>query len=549
MEHLKRYEIYKDKMKKYVVEKLQNDGLKPKTLAQMSNRASNINIAKKIVGKLARTYAGGVSRSTGEDTSTEQVSAIAQILEIDQKMKKADRYLELANNCIVLTLPEANESESAGDSVFYNLKTKVMLPWQYDVIEDAGDREQMRVLILSDFHDTSYSHSDGTDQTIADADSYMTGNTKQYIWWSDKHHFTTDGEGRIIQELSPEESENPIYKLPGTKVAAEQDGKFWAEGGEDLIEGSILVNTIITDLLSIAFIQGWGQIVITGKNIKSNPEGGPHNALVLEYDPDADEPKPDFQVVSANPPIESWLKIVEQYVALLLTTNDLSPSTVSMKLDVSNMASGIAMIVEMAEATNNIEDKQKEFSDAERSHWEVIKRWHNYYYDKKLLSADFAGLGRIDDQAVVSVKFNDLKPIITEKEKLEIIEKRRALGLNTEAEIIMRDNPGMSSEEAEEKLLKIREEQTESIHRAFAGSLDESINQSSDSEGQADMGETGEAEQVTSPEISLNGAQVSSLLSVIENFKNGLIDREAAKNIIRVSFALSEEDAESMLPR
>lgn len=490
-EALKRYEIYKDKTKKYVIEKLRLDGLREKTLMQMQNRASNISLCKKVVNKLARTYSGGVSRETNYDEATAVVSDLSKLLETDQKMKKADRYRELAKNACVVTLPDLNEVESMEGAPKYNLKTRVMLPWQYDVIEDEGDREQMRVLIMSDFNASAgYAASeanagihgkqlapaagDKRDQVIADTPSdqlHHADSGKTYIWWSDSYHFTTDSAGMILNDLSPEGYENPIGKLVGVKVADEQDGRFWAEGGDDLIDGAVLVNTIITDMLAIAFIQGWGQIVITGKNINGNIAGGPHNAVIFEYDKEND-PKPEFDIVNANPPIESWLKIIEQYVALLLTTNNLSPSTVSMKLDVSNMASGIAMIVEMSEATNDIEDKQKEFSDAERQYWEIVKRWHNYYLERDALASDFAELGPLPTDLEISVKFNDIKPVISEREKLEAIKLRQDLGINEAVDLILKDNADMTREQAEEKLMRIREEQANAITAAMAGMIE-----------------------------------------------------------------------------
>jgi hypothetical protein len=488
-EHLKRYEIYKDRTVKYVIEKLRRDGLREKTLNQMINRASNVSFCKKVVNKLARTYAGGVSRETNDELTTSQIMQLARLLETDAKMKKADRYRELSKNACVLTLPELNESESVGDQKKYNLKTSVLLPWQYDVIEDYGDREKMRVLVLSDFDGSAYTGAnsanaayhesrpgqyggDGRDQVIADTphDGASDGE-KTYIWWSDSYHFTTNAAGDILPHLSPERYENPISKLPGVKVAEDQDGEFWAMGGDDLIDGSVLINTIITDLLSIAFIQGWGQIVITGSGIPTDLAGGPHHAMVFNYDKEND-PEPKVDVMSANPPIDQWLKIVEQYAALLLTTNDLAPSTVAMRLDVSNFPSGVAMLIESSEAVNNIEIKQKDFSDVEREHWDINRRWHNYYYDTNSLASPFQEIGPIDLDAEVAIKYHDIKPMITEKEKLETIKVRKDLGINEFIDLIKLDNPDMNQDEAEEKAARIAEEKANAFHNAMLGAID-----------------------------------------------------------------------------
>ena len=56
-----------------------------------------------------------------------------------------------------------------------------------------------------------------------------------------------------------------------------------------------------------------------------------------------------------------------------------------------------------------------------------------------------------------------------------------------------------------------------------------------------------ETNQVTTPTQSLNGAQVASLMEIVAAFNRGELTRESALNLIRVSFALSEEDASSIL--
>lgn len=53
--------------------------------------------------------------------------------------------------------------------------------------------------------------------------------------------------------------------------------------------------------------------------------------------------------------------------------------------------------------------------------------------------------------------------------------------------------------------------------------------------------------QTTSPQIALNGAQVTSLLEIIAQVATGQIPRESGINLIEVSFAVSNEVAEKMM--
>lgn len=462
----KRYEVFKDQTVKWVIQKLKDEGLKASTLKVMVNRASNISVCRKVINKLARCYSGGVKRDTGTETGNLVIDQLAQLLNFDQKQKKADKYRKLFKNALSLIVPELLYTE--GERKVFGIKKKIFGPHQYDVIESARDAESAGAIILSEYDENSLASLPVQDNSTSlsyqakkESANSSLGKKKFYIWWTAKYHFTTDEQGKILRDLSPDELINPIGELPAVTYAEDQDGSYWAEGGEDLVDGSILVNTLITDMFAIAYMQAWGQLVITGKKIPEVLEGGPHSMLVLTYD-DGD-PEPKVSVVSANPPLAEWRQCIEQYVALLLSTNDLAPSNVSVKLDASSFPSGIAMLIEKSQATGSIESTQREFAVGERKEWRIIKAWHNYLFERGALDEEYSAIGLIPKDLQVSAKFLDTKEIITEKEKLETIKLRQELGINRRVELIMIDNPAMTEAEAKEKLLAI---QTEKMAKA-----------------------------------------------------------------------------------
>lgn len=482
-EALKRHEIYRDNTVKWVIKQLEREGLKPETIAMMSNRAANISVCRKIVNKLARCYMGGVNRTAESDETTQQIDQLSRLLCLDQKLKKADRYRELFRNNLVQIIPEYCAIESR-EVQKYKLKPRVLAPWQYDAIEDWYDHERPRCIILSEYTDrnvmlyaqpgsdgrgakTLGTVSDGRDQIIAD--SPMDSQLQTFIWWSDRYHFTTDKEGEVLKDYSPEDLLNPIEMLPFANVTTDQDGEYWAQGGNDLIDGSILVNTLLTDMFSILNVQGWGQLVLTGKNIPERLTVGPHQALVINQD-DGD-PQPSVDFISAQSQVDSWMAAIEQYVALLLSTNGLSPTNIAGKLSASEFPSGISLLIEQSEATGNVEDEQKQFVDVERKLWKVTALWQNLLFDADALTDEFMEVGQVNMDEQITIKFNQTKPVITEKEKLEILKVRKELGLNTELDLIKLDNPDLTDEEAESKLLEIKEEKLKKLSDAMVRSL------------------------------------------------------------------------------
>lgn len=503
-EALKRYEVYRDNTIKWVIKSLEDEGLKPTTLAQMSNRASNISIARKIINKLARCYSAGVQRESTQ--AQEKIDELTKIMNWNQKMKKSDKYNELHKNTLIQCIPELCAEESY-ESPKYELKLRNFQPWQYDAIEDANDHEKAACIILTDFlerdRNSSYrSQSDAglharesnpydfgnrSDELIADSPEDQGAEQRYFIWWTNRYHFTTDQNGEYINEMSPEDKMNPVQMLPFANVVAEQDGEFWARGGQDIVDGSILVNKIITDRNAIAFIQGWGQPFITGVNIKDKIEGGPHNAIILEHA--AGDPAPTFDYKTANPPLGDWREMIEQYIALLLSTNNLSPRNVAGNLNASDLPSGIALLIEQSEATGSVEDKQMMFQEVENRLWDVTVRWINLLFSKDALTDRFKEIGQLPELDM-TIKFNSLKAPISEKEKLEEIKLRKELGINEMVDLILIDNPNMTRKDAEDKLKKIMQEKL----KRMASMMEEGLVDAGNA-GENEDGQDGQAEE------------------------------------------------------
>lgn len=489
----KRYDIYKDKTKRYIADQLRAEGLKEATITQMLNRGSNISICRKVVNKLARTYSGGVTRVAFTAGSTEvnqdlneYLDQVEKLLDMDDRLKKSDRYRELHKNGAISIIPEIDSEDPL---LRKKLIMRALNPWQYDVLPDFFDEEKAAVFIGSEFEESASSSS----RSEADAGRHDTNKSfhnpsgsrpdskdQRYIWWSNKYHFVTDGNGKIVKAANAEGT-NPIGTLPFLVNSEEQDGEFWAEGGDDLIDGSILINMLLTDMFNIATKQGYGVPMMTGKNLPETVTYGTNNAIMASYDPAKEEPQPTLEFISANPPLESWMKMIEQYTALLLTTNNLSPGNISTNLSAQQFPSGIAMMVEMSEATNDTEDKQKDYQKLERKMWGIIAAWLQLKSDfnDEWQAIDFPPPENLD----VSVKFNEIKPVITEKEKLENLRLRKELGIDSQLDIIQKDNPDMTREQAEQKLKDILEEKLVAMSRFVQNNPQESDEDDDGSEG------------------------------------------------------------------
>jgi len=580
---LRKYEVYKDQTKKWAIELLARE-LKRETVAEMEKRATNVSICRKIINKLAQCYVNGVVRTVPDEGSQVAMDFLAEHLRLNSVMKKVDRYSELFHNTMLQIVPYLCEDAEEGPQ--YDLQLKVLPPHAYDVIEDPKNKEKPKVVILTDFVERNqrtqdnffqpgsdgrntqgiipnFHQGDRKEQTIADSPEDAGQENREYIFWSPKYHFTCNGKGEILVDKSPEGNLNPIQALPFVNFAGDQDGQFWARGGDDLVDGAVLINVLLTDMNAIANVQGWGQLVIKGKNVPTYIQGGPHTALKMEYE--KDDPVPDVQFVSSNPPLDIWMQMIEQHVALLLSTNNLSPASVAGKLDAANFPSGIAMLIEQSESTAEVQDKQRLFKDAEPQVWRILKKWIDVYAPTGQLEEKLSDGGSKLLTTEVNLKFMNPKPVISEKEKLETLKMRQELGISTIVDLILMDNPDLTEEEAEKKALEISKENMERAAKTAAmvaesvmngdkdGEQSDDDKASSDPKEMADEEEAKEEKQMNGDNVgvtieeSLNGAQITSVVDLVQSVASGTMPRDSAVSIIEVAFKINRETAEKMI--
>jgi len=459
----KRYEVFKDNTMPYVLEMLNQESSDKKAVDEVKNRAANVSFTREIVEKKAMVYKDGVTR---ECEDQEAVDFIADMLDINSHMKKANKYAELFKNSLVGVLPYENPVNPGK----YKLMMRVYQPYLYDVIEDGVNPEIGRVFIFSNYTPSrtpkaafenqagnreaprpyASTGGDGHDQVIADNPDDKGANQKEYIWWSNKYHFTTNEKGLIIPNRQEDDLTNPIELLPFYNFSQDQDGQFWAKGGNDIVDAGILLNLLLTDLFYIAKYQGMGIGYLFGKGVPKNLKVGPSSFISVEME--QDDPTPQMGFATSNPPIEAHLAMIKEYLTYTLLTNKLSPDSADATMSVS----GIHEMVKQSQNTADIEDQREMYRDGEPVLFDIIFKWLNLYKDRQALDEEYEL--DIPEETKVMVKFKDAQPFMTEKEKLEVIEKRLQLRLDSMLDALKRDNPELTEEEAEEKLRGIMEQ-------------------------------------------------------------------------------------------
>ena len=466
----KRYDCFRDRTREYVIEMIRQEYKKPRVVQGLINRATNVSFLKQIIEKKAQVYRDPVKRMA--EINQDQVDTLAKLCEVNLSLKKLNVYTELFKNGVMQIVPVMNRGT-------FSLKLRVLRPFDFDVLEDYNNPEEPLAYVLSyydKFDDYFYEASNPAyvrgrtfqNNVLSFEDGKPTMD-RRYIWWSDKYHFTTNDKGAVVPDESPVDFLNPIGKLPFVSIAKNKDGTFWAEGGDDLVDGCIAINLSLTDLAYILKYQGMGIFYLFGKGIpKEEFEVGP--ASVLTLDMEEGDPAPNVGFANPGAPIEQHLRAMEQHLAFLLSSNGLDLSTIQGQLSANSAQSGLQEMIRRAENTDQVEDQRSVYKKAEKNLFDIMFSWHNNLIRVgKHYHPDFLEVGNVSENEKVETEFTMPAQFATEMERLEVIGKRKELGLDTQIDSIMRDNPDLSEEQAVEKLEKIKKEKQENMQTMMPG--------------------------------------------------------------------------------
>lgn len=591
----RRYQCYKDRTFEFVIENLLRQ-FDAQTVIEMRYGIANISLVRKIVDKLARVYSNGAVRTADGENASKNLQELSKKLKLQSEMKKTNRFQKLQKNVALFVKPcPIYKAEGGIDK--WTIKLEAMSPFLYDVVEDYYDRTKPLIWILSSYKPellpsraldvgvrpgtvsavtVAGTPGDNKDQKIADTPADQNaGEKKTYVFWSKNYHFTCDEQGEIIPNEDNKENKNPFGVDIIVNFPLDQDGAFWAEGGDDLIDGAVLINSLISHINHVGVTQGYGQFYMTGENLPTGVKVGPNKVIRAEYKKD-EQAKPEFGFLNADPKLDSLRGLVEMYIALLLTTNNLSTNGVATQLNgSSDLPSGIALVIDKAESLEDVQDQEQAFADKEADVFTAINAILKVYGGQ--MDDDLSSLKLPDDfRKTFNVKFQDAQTIMSEKEKLENMKLRQELGLDTAIDLLMKDDPTLTKELAEKKLKEILEQrikekmlEVEAMSKAGVEYDDNGDVQTKTDEtakpgeelpapapnGPEDKAPTAGSTAQPTPEggdvnvqqLSLNGAQVAAMIDIVVKVAAGDMPRDSAVQIIATSFNISLPDAEKIL--
>jgi hypothetical protein len=338
---------------------------------------------------------------------------------------------------------------------------------------------------------------------VASNEKTLDANSTQYIFWTKENHVTTDVRGFPINfdaSLGEEQFLNPIQEIPVVNVARDRDAEPWALQGEDMIDLTLAIQKGWTDVMTIAKHQGFSILTITSEEEPKKLQIGVNRAVWLKTNPQG--PQPSIGYVQGNSPLEAYKLLLQELLALLLTTNNMEPGSIGGSGTTKQFTSGFHALISMADSLEAIESDKPMMAKAEKDLWVVLSKWHNWLFDNNLLKPEARALGKFSEDMQVHILYADVKPLESEDERIARVKGLLDLGLITKLDAIKKLNPDMSQDQALAKLVEIQEEKqanVEKMQSLMGGSdaAEEGLQPEDDSEEHQSGDEGGQAEEAS----------------------------------------------------
>lgn len=481
-ESLRRFDVYQKRQARYLRERLIKE-YSPETVNEM-RLISSINLGSRIVDAQASLYVKPptrtFSRSNGvplTEKEQEQLDALYEYCAFNTQLKKSNRYYKLEQQGAIQLIPK--------NGVIY---PRVLLPHHYDVIPDEANPEMAAAYVMSVYdrsllYNQTYTQDSGSNylpekesdqinQRISDADDQM-GAKDRYIWWSKDFNFITDGNGNLIDETGTpllirtaedlQMISNPIGKLPFVDIACGKEFEFWVRQGNDVIDFALDFGVLLSDTAEINKRQGYSQAIVESEEPPKDMLVGPNRILHLKQDPNK-EIQPKFSWSNPAPDMAAALQLLETYLSLFLTSQNLDPKTVSGKAEATKFTSGLDRLLYMIDRFEASQDDMDLYQWVEQETLEIMVAWSNIMQGAtqnggtQPLRPELQK-GQLPTDIKVTVTYSTPQAIQSPTEIEESQIKLLDSSLTTRKKAIMKIH-GVSEEEAEKMIKEIDSENT-----------------------------------------------------------------------------------------
>lgn len=384
-------------------------------------RAIPVNVLKRIITKLSKLYMDSPLRETENPNDQELIDYYVKEQGIDTFFNDANENFNTYKNCVL----ELYENEE-------KLNTRAVpsngfLPFTFNEVDPTVPEGIIKFI--------------------------RTDDNKKKIWiYTDEEFIAVDEEGRISRvDENGEPITNPFGVLPFA-YSSRSRYLLIPKPDTDLLKMTLNIPVLLTDLaFSSMFLSN--PILYTIDANADNMKLSPNMYWNLKSeDPDH---KPQVGVIKPEPDLDAQLSMIKDIMALWLQTKNIKATNIG-SANVDSAASGIALLIQEMDTTEDRRSQARYFEVLEQDYWRKLATIHN----------QLASTGQITERRLfsdpanlkVNVTYGSMKVLETKSDIIKRLGEEINTGLTTKARAIRELNPGMEEKEIDELLEEIKGE-------------------------------------------------------------------------------------------
>lgn len=445
---LRLYRFYEGQITKEIELSLAQEMVSKAAFNRAIQRIPSINIVKKVNDKLSKVYNEPALRLCDKEQDQEIMKSIASSAGLENQLITSNRMTNL-NRRSALEYYIDNEK----------LKVKVLAAHQFLVWSDdikTPNKPTVFIKMLPSHAKRETITVDANGNKIEPFDQVTLVDT--YALYSDQEFMIIDSTGDLridlMAEMGVKGTKNPFGVIPFTYINTSKL-ELLPYPNKTALDIGVLIPKLLTDLNYSA--QFLSHSVIWTKN--ANLAGAEINpdAIVDLGDSDPANPGAEPAIGTINPEtdIQGVLQLIEFQLASYLTTEGLKSGGIG-NLDAKQDASGVSKIIDESDATDARKNQMEIYREVEKDMWNKIKAIQKFastaglVEEKRLFSEEFP--------KNMSIRFAEIRPLESEKQKFEKIKIARDLKLMTRKQALQELYPDLTADQLETRLKDVEDE-------------------------------------------------------------------------------------------
>ena len=431
-------EMFDGDLRRYVEQSLEKS-MSSESFEIARNNIVVINTLKKIIEKLSKVYSEPVSRETENSTDQELLEYYEESINLDRVMLKVNEFFNLNKQCAIEPYVVNGQP-----------RLRVLTADEFTVYSDSGtDPNIPTVFIKFGGYANKYESPENDTRVVS-----------IYYLYSVDQIIIIDSDGQVRLDLMIREGldgTNPVGVIPFIYIY-DDSRKLIPTPDSDLWPMAIDTSVALTNLnyanlfMSHSLIYG---IDLDTESL-SKLKAAPNKFLNLKSDPSRRQSGGAGSVGAITPQINipDTLQSIQEKIGLWLSSKGLTPQGSTGTITAQNYTSGIAKLIDEADAISLYKEQITFFRHVEQSLWHLISRVHNYW-------TEVGGLEEtrnFSDSFRPTIKFQIAEPTYSEDVLIDILIKELDSGLITRTDAIRRLNPEFSRREIEDYLREVRRE-------------------------------------------------------------------------------------------